>query len=101
LAEKKHLTFAIVWLSTSVPQVSKMPTPSQSKVGPSDDPRAGSLTPGTDALMSWERSHLLLLKTPVAEIDDDADKEKLKHMRHEAHKVCFIANPARTVVTVA
>ena len=29
------------------------------------------------------------------------DEEKLKHMHHEAHEVCFIANSVRTVVTVA
>jgi len=29
------------------------------------------------------------------------DQEKLKHMHHEAHEVCFIANSVRTVVTVA
>ncbi len=29
------------------------------------------------------------------------DKEKLKHMHHEAHEACFIANSVRTVVTVA
>jgi organic hydroperoxide reductase OsmC/OhrA len=29
------------------------------------------------------------------------DGEKLKHMHHEAHEVCFIANSVRTLVTVA
>ena len=29
------------------------------------------------------------------------DKEKLDHMHHEAHEVCFIANSVKTEVTVA
>ena len=29
------------------------------------------------------------------------EKEKLKHMHHEAHETCFIANSVRTLVTVA
>jgi organic hydroperoxide reductase OsmC/OhrA len=29
------------------------------------------------------------------------DEEKLKHMHHEAHETCFIANSVRTLVTVA
>lgn len=29
------------------------------------------------------------------------DQEKLKHLHHEAHEVCFIANSVKTVVTVA
>ena len=29
------------------------------------------------------------------------DKEKLKHMHHEAHEICFIANSVKTMVTVA
>lgn len=29
------------------------------------------------------------------------DDAKLKHMHHEAHETCFIANSVRTVVTVA
>lgn len=29
------------------------------------------------------------------------DQATLKHMHHEAHEVCFIANSVRTVVTVA
>jgi organic hydroperoxide reductase OsmC/OhrA len=29
------------------------------------------------------------------------DQEKLKHLHHEAHEACFIANSVKTVVTVA
>jgi organic hydroperoxide reductase OsmC/OhrA len=29
------------------------------------------------------------------------DGEKLRHMHHEAHEVCFIANSVKTVVTVS
>lgn len=29
------------------------------------------------------------------------DKEKLDHMHHEAHEICFIANSVKTEVTVA
>ena len=29
------------------------------------------------------------------------DKEKLEHMHHEAHEICFIANSVKTMVTVA
>ena len=29
------------------------------------------------------------------------DPEKLKHMHHEAHEVCFIANSVKTIVTVS
>ena len=29
------------------------------------------------------------------------DAEKLRHMHHEAHEVCFIANSVKTIVTVS
>ena len=29
------------------------------------------------------------------------DAEKLKHLHHEAHEVCFIANSVKTIVTVS
>jgi organic hydroperoxide reductase OsmC/OhrA len=41
------------------------------------------------------------LNPQVEWVGPTPDKEKLKHMHHEAHEACFIANSVRTLVTVA
>jgi organic hydroperoxide reductase OsmC/OhrA len=41
------------------------------------------------------------LRPQIEWVGQVPDEEKLKHMHHEAHEACFIANSVRTVVTVA
>lgn len=43
----------------------------------------------------------VVLHPQIEWIGSAPGKEKLEHMHHEAHEVCFIANSVRTVVIVA
>lgn len=53
------------------------------------------IAPGMEAVTKVE------LRPQIEWIGPAPDEEKLKHMHHEAHEVCFIANSVRTMVTVA
>jgi organic hydroperoxide reductase OsmC/OhrA len=54
-----------------------------------------TIAPGKQAVTKVE------LRPQIEWVGPVPDQDKLKHMHHEAHEVCFIANSVRTVVTVA
>ncbi|MGH6715069.1 MAG: OsmC family protein, partial [Bradyrhizobium sp.] len=57
--------------------------------------RMEEIAPGKQAITKVQ------LRPQIEWAGQAPDDAKLKHMHHEAHETCFIANSVRTVVTVA
>jgi|SRR5579859_2952381 organic hydroperoxide reductase OsmC/OhrA len=54
-----------------------------------------TIAPGKEAVTKVE------LHPQIEWIGPAPDEEKLTHLHHEAHELCFIANSVKTVITVA